>query len=146
MSATCLHSTAVMSLPKSRYGPKDRSVLGAEANVQARTDESERQWEDRGNAAAASFLRAFRRFSFCLFFRHTCVSQFTTLSASRPILKVIVEKLMNEKLYRFSKEVSCSRFKSAIYLEGLRKFPDRVTRGSRCPVRDMNRVTTTPTC
>lgn len=44
MSATCLHSTAVMSLPKSHYGTKDRSVLGAEANVQARKDESERQW------------------------------------------------------------------------------------------------------
>ena len=44
MSATCLHSTAVTSLPKSRYGPKDRSVLGPEANVQARTDERERQW------------------------------------------------------------------------------------------------------
>ena len=43
MSATCLHSTAVMSLPKSHYGPKDRLVLGAEANVQARKDESERQ-------------------------------------------------------------------------------------------------------
>jgi len=44
MSATCLHSTAVMSLPKSRYGPKDRSVLGAEVNVQARRDENERKW------------------------------------------------------------------------------------------------------
>jgi hypothetical protein len=33
-----------MFLAKSRYGPKDRSVLGAEANVQTRTDESERQW------------------------------------------------------------------------------------------------------
>lgn len=43
MSATCLHSTAAMSLPKSRYGPKDRSVLGPEANVQARTDERERE-------------------------------------------------------------------------------------------------------
>jgi hypothetical protein len=33
-----------MSLPKSRYGPKDRSALGAEVNVQTRRDESERQW------------------------------------------------------------------------------------------------------
>jgi hypothetical protein len=33
-----------MSLPKSRYGPKDRSALRAEVNVQARRDESERQW------------------------------------------------------------------------------------------------------
>jgi len=33
-----------MSLPKSRYGPKDRSVLGPEPNVQARTDEREREW------------------------------------------------------------------------------------------------------
>jgi hypothetical protein len=49
MSATCLHSTAAMSLPKSRYGPKDRSVLGPEANVQARTDEREREGGDRGN-------------------------------------------------------------------------------------------------
>jgi len=32
-----------MFLPKSRYGQKDRSVLGPEANVQARTDERERQ-------------------------------------------------------------------------------------------------------
>ena len=39
-----------------------------------------------------------------------------------------------------------TEFKSAIYLETLRKFPDRFTRGSRCPVRDMNRVVTTPTC
>jgi hypothetical protein len=58
MSATCLHSTAVMSLPKSRYGPKDRSVLGTEVNVQARRDESERRWGDRGNAAVP-FFRAF---------------------------------------------------------------------------------------
>jgi hypothetical protein len=29
VSATCLHLAAVMSLPKSRYGPKDRSVHSA---------------------------------------------------------------------------------------------------------------------
>jgi hypothetical protein len=33
-----------MSLPKSRYGPKDRSVLGAEAIVQTTTDDGERKW------------------------------------------------------------------------------------------------------
>lgn len=103
---------------------------------------------DRGNAAAAAadavFLWALRRFSFCPFFRHTCALQFTRLSASRPILKLIAVKLRNEKFDRFSKEVSWARFKSVIYLEGMRKFPERFIRGSRYLVRDMNRVTTTP--
>jgi hypothetical protein len=50
MSATCLHLVAVMSLPKSRYGPKhrstrssiisrDRARVGAERNLQGRTYE-----------------------------------------------------------------------------------------------------------
>jgi hypothetical protein len=65
MSTTCLHSAAVMSLPKSRYGPKDRSARpadisrdrdrdAAERNVKLRPDAQECPPPDnRGNSVLA---------------------------------------------------------------------------------------------
>jgi hypothetical protein len=50
MSTTCLHSAALVSLPKSRYGPKDRSARTAVISRDRDRDAAERNVQGRRDA------------------------------------------------------------------------------------------------